>query len=542
MMHPTTVHGGDQIIGGASNSTVYARQRQPSQQQQQQPSIPYGHQRIGGVTPYRDDPHHSVLPIVPATTTTSRPQYYADNTTTTTPTTTAATTSNNNNNNNNNKTTTTSSIPLGYDDTKQKPRSFTTTTASSTGKRVLQSTMVCVQQSCCRHLYSATTTTTAVSGNNNNNKNDNNDDDDDYYYYRDDFNDLSWSCTMGTQDEHGIWLNRHDPAGTMMAMVVWFLIGYSAMTMTFLAQTGGIPTLWAELYAVLAALALAAHAKTSITDPGAVPASAVPTEQQRRHVQNNNNNNSNSNSNSNCKLSMCSQCQTFKPPQSHHCRICNRCISRMDHHCPWMNNCIGAGNMKHFILFLIYTWSCSTLCLLLLGWNYFFCATDDCIFTVVLVQLVRIMTCLSVAAFLFTSSMLMNVCYGLMTGIGTIDRLKKKAQNIMDESDEEQVPLRDVFGIGPYWTWMLPIDPVLQDHDRIMGYSTPQRLLREQLKRRREQPDGFGSGGGGGSGDHHHHGAGILPVTGIIGTSTGFVEDGDAPSFVSRDSYGIPLY
>jgi len=67
-------------------------------------------------------------------------------------------------------------------------------------------------------------------------------------------------------------------------------------------------------------------------------------------------------------------------------------------------------------------------------------------------------------------------------------------------------------------------------------------LLREQLKRRREQPDGFGSGGGGGSGDHHHHGAGILPVTGIIGTSTGFVEDGDAPSFVSRDSYGIPLY
>ena len=34
--------------------------------------------------------------------------------------------------------------------------------------------------------------------------------------------------------------------------------------------------------------------------------------------------------------------------------------------------------------------------------------------------------------------MLMNVTYGLMTGIGTIDRLKKKATNTMSQSDEER--------------------------------------------------------------------------------------------------------
>jgi hypothetical protein len=139
-------------------------------------------------------------------------------------------------------------------------------------------------------------------------------------YYRDDFNDMAWSCTIGTTDEHGIWLNRGDPAGTIMCFMVWILLGYSALTITLLAGTGGIPASLSILYDILCALALAAHVKTTLTDPGSVPPSAVPTEAQRRAA----------------KLSMCSQCQTFKPPFSHHCRICNRCISKMDRKSPLM--------------------------------------------------------------------------------------------------------------------------------------------------------------------------------------------------------------
>ena len=78
--------------------------------------------------------------------------------------------------------------------------------------------------------------------------------------------------------------------------------------------------------------------------------------------------------------------------------------------------------------------------------------------------------------------MLMNVVYGIMTGIGTIDRLKKKANNTLSDSDEEAIPLEHIFGIGPYWTWALPMDPVYPDYDLVMGYSTPQRLLREQMR------------------------------------------------------------
>lgn len=74
----------------------------------------------------------------------------------------------------------------------------------------------------------------------------------------------------------------------------------------------------------------------------------------------------------------------------------------------------------------------------------------------------------------------MNVTYGLMTGIGTIDRLKKKATNTMSQSDEEPIPLKDVFGIAGYHTWLLPVDPVFDNYDRVVGFSTPQRLVREQ--------------------------------------------------------------
>ena len=76
--------------------------------------------------------------------------------------------------------------------------------------------------------------------------------------------------------------------------------------------------------------------------------------------------------------------------------------------------------------------------------------------------------------------MLMNVCYGLMTGIGTIDRLKKKATNTMGQSDEEPIPLKDVFGIQGWHTWPFPIDPIFEDYDVVMGHCIPTRLDRER--------------------------------------------------------------
>lgn len=90
------------------------------------------------------------------------------------------------------------------------------------------------------------------------------------------------------------------------------------------------------------------------------------------------------------------------------------------------------------------------------------------------------MTVLCIMTLLFVSSMLLNVVYGIMTGIGTIDRLKKKANGTLYDAMDEPVQLKNIFGVQGYWTWILPVDPVFEDYDRVMGYSIPHRLMRER--------------------------------------------------------------
>nr|CAH7735753.1 unnamed protein product [Callosobruchus chinensis] len=54
-------------------------------------------------------------------------------------------------------------------------------------------------------------------------------------------------------------------------------------------------------------------------------------------------------------VSICKKCIAPKPPRTHHCSVCNRCILKMDHHCPWLNNCVGFKNHRYFFLYMVYT-------------------------------------------------------------------------------------------------------------------------------------------------------------------------------------------
>ncbi|XP_058124268.1 palmitoyltransferase ZDHHC16 [Anopheles ziemanni] len=67
-------------------------------------------------------------------------------------------------------------------------------------------------------------------------------------------------------------------------------------------------------------------------------------------------------------VSICKKCISPKPPRTHHCSVCNRCVLKMDHHCPWLNNCVGYNNHRYFFLYMLYT-SIGTLFIIAFGFE-----------------------------------------------------------------------------------------------------------------------------------------------------------------------------
>jgi len=100
---------------------------------------------------------------------------------------------------------------------------------------------------------------------------------------------------LGTHSKHSVWINRGDKAGLIMSAAVWVISIYGTLTIVFLGKTEGIATGLSTFYIFLSCLALACHAKTTLTDPGAVPKGAVGLEPLARAPP------------------TCSRCKTFKP-------------------------------------------------------------------------------------------------------------------------------------------------------------------------------------------------------------------------------------
>ncbi|KAI5607621.1 hypothetical protein C0J50_9940 [Silurus asotus] len=150
---------------------------------------------------------------------------------------------------------------------------------------------------------------------------------------------------------------RRDPCGFICILLTYFSVFYADYVVIqyvlIPAFSGSVwCTLHGSVFNIILLLLLACHSKAVFSDPGMVPLpeTAIDFSDLRSQSSRVNENERG------CEgWTVCSRCETYRPPRAHHCRVCQRCIRRMDHHCPWINNCVGELNQKYFIQFLFYT-------------------------------------------------------------------------------------------------------------------------------------------------------------------------------------------
>ena len=161
-----------------------------------------------------------------------------------------------------------------------------------------------------------------------------------------------------------------DGCGIFCAIVTWFLVFYAEFVVLFvmLIPSGDYmySTINGIVFSLLVFLALASHCWATLTDPGAVPKGNA-TKEFIESLQ----------LKSGQVLYNCPKCCSIKPDRAHHCRVCKRCIRKMDHHCPWINNCVGEKNQKYFVLFTMCVALISLHTLILVGFRFLHCFEED---------------------------------------------------------------------------------------------------------------------------------------------------------------------
>ena len=161
----------------------------------------------------------------------------------------------------------------------------------------------------------------------------------------------------------------------------------------------------------------------------------------------------------------------------------------MDHHCPWMNNCVGIGNQKYFILFLFYTLFTTGYAIGLVLYHFVQCMADEYCddYSTLTANLIRAVLVLSCAAMIFTLSMLMNQFHGVITGLGTVDRMqRRRKEGRIRGTPEDYSPMRweDIFGDGNKLMWLLPTDPPFckSQREKIVGFREPAAARRHDYE------------------------------------------------------------
>jgi len=183
---------------------------------------------------------------------------------------------------------------------------------------------------------------------------------------------------------------RNDPCGWTCLLMTYAAVIYAdyviikwVVLQTMQDSAWGIVNI--AVYNSIVLLLFISHSRAVFSDPGIVPLPSHPIDFSDEHQQTSKNKKGNKNSSNSIPSGLmtnqtppdedwtiCTRCEMYRPPRAHHCRICKRCIRRMDHHCPWINNCVGERNQKYFLQFLFYVGLLAVYSILLVGLSWYF--------------------------------------------------------------------------------------------------------------------------------------------------------------------------
>ncbi|KAM8882494.1 palmitoyltransferase ZDHHC3 [Synchiropus picturatus] len=274
---------------------------------------------------------------------------------------------------------------------------------------------------------------------------------------------------------------RRDPCGIICLILTYFSVFYADyVVIQYVLIPAYAGSLWCTLHGsvfnLILFLLLACHSKAVFSDPGMVPLPDTAIDFSDLRSQSSRMNDRG------CEgWTVCSHCETYRPPRAHHCRVCQRCIRRMDHHCPWINNCVGELNQKYFIQFLFYTGMASLYSLMLVVsawvWRIRNERDSDEEETPSKHLIVAHYIILLVESILF-GVFVMVIFYDQLVSIITDEtpieqmrnRLMVKDRGSTSSSSSSQPPhqpphtrkpklalLREVFGRGSVFCWLLPL-------------------------------------------------------------------------------------
>lgn len=152
----------------------------------------------------------------------------------------------------------------------------------------------------------------------------------------------------------------------------------------------------------------------------------------------------------------CVYCKMFRLPRTHHCKLCDKCVTKMDHHCEWLCNCIGSENIKYFMNLLFYGFLLF-LFMVITSTNFVWEIVFNSYVGLLQLYFIVIAYLLIILMLLRFLGLLILHISMILTGRTTREFIKnKKSSRISRYNLGYQENLKNVFGENKLY-WLLPI-------------------------------------------------------------------------------------